>query len=87
MKCRVPKPKVVLDIREVRKEIDALKTQLLENKSDRADIAEINAQIDALNAQLDKAERATKGLESVVQMPDGKRIYLSDEAMEKLWRK
>ena len=87
MKCRVPKPRVVLDIREVRKEIDALKTQLMENKSDRADIAEINAQIDALNAQLDKAERATKGLESVVQMPDGKRIYLSDEAMEKLWRR
>lgn len=87
MKCRLPKPKVVLDIREVRKEIEALKTQLLENSNGREDIAEINAQIEMLNAQLDSAERASKGLESVVEMPDGKRIYLSDEAMSALCRK
>lgn len=87
MKCRVPKPKVVLDIREVRKELESLKTQLLENANGREDINEINAQIEALNAQLERTERATHGLESVVQMPDGRKIYLNDDAMAKLMNK
>lgn len=83
MKSHVCKGQVLIDIRDVRKQIKELKQPLVTCEAIPESVRnEINEAIENTNRGIDKCSESAENMKSIVKLPDGQVVEAEDSVVD-----